>query len=78
MVCPCVRQVLRSSKADGVFMPSCYKHTGNLCMWPDATKVQNVTYAEALADWFVGGSRFSHQLLDDCVGDQPCNANCEC
>ena len=68
---------------DGLFMPSCYQHTGNLCM-RSGSRVRNVSYAALLADWFEspGAGRLPHVLLDDCNAaagtDDPCNAFCDC
>ena len=70
-----------ASANDGLFMPSCYQHTGNLCM-RSGSRVRNVSYAEVLADWFEGRNRVPHVLLDDCnavIGtDDPCNTFCDC
>ena len=74
-----VARVLNSSKkGDGVFAPSCNKHTGNLCMKPSATAVRGVRYAQSVWDWFVGAGLVPHQLVDDCAGDDPCNSHCDC
>ena len=71
----------QSSKHDGLFLPSCYQHTGNLCM-VGGSLVQNVTYGEALGDWFVGKGGIPPILVDDCNGkggtQDPCNRHCTC
>ena len=73
--------VVDSPKSDGIFMPSCYMHTQNLCML-GSSLVRNVSYAQALASWFVGDKSVPHQLLDDCNDhtgkDDPCNDFCSC
>jgi len=68
----------KKTPQDGLFIPSCWMHTGNLCMQSTATKVRGWTLAASLADWFAGGSAVPHTLVDDCVGDGPCNSNCHC
>lgn len=73
-----VNQVLNSSKGDGLFVPSCFEHTTNLCMQPTSSKVRGVLYSESLWNWFEGTRRELHQLVDDCLGDDPCNLNCRC
>ncbi len=75
-----VAQVRGGAKArpDGLFVPSCFEHTGNLCMRASATRVANFTFAQSLYDWFlVENGSVPHQLVDDC-GDGPCNAHCRC
>lgn len=67
--------------ADGLFAPSCYAHTGNLCMKADAvTKVRNVSFAAALHAWMTAEGRVPHQLVDRCPQGQtdPCNPVCSC
>jgi len=64
--------------ADGLFMPSCWKHTGNLCMTSSSSQVQGWRMATSLADWFDDGNAAPHQLIDNCAGDDPCNAHCQC
>jgi hypothetical protein len=73
-----VAQVLSNGKPDGLFVPSCWQHTGNLCMRPSSSKVHGVRYAESLWDWFSADSRYPHRLVDDCTGPDPCNTNCGC
>ena len=63
--------------ADGLWVPSCYSHTGNMCM-RGGTRVRGVSLAASLYDWFVRGSAQPHQLVDDCPGEDPCNPSCEC
>ena len=80
------REVInQTTKRDGLFMPSCFQHTGNLCM-AGGSLIQNVSYAQSLGDWFTAtvdtrGS-LPHQLLDDCNTKQgtqaPCNSRCVC
>ena len=66
-----------SPAADGLFVPSCYSHTGNMCM-KGGTRIGGVSLAESLHDWLVGGSTVPHQLVDTCAGQDPCNPACEC
>ena len=70
------------NSTDGLFMPSCYAHGWNFCMWRNASLIGGVHYADALEDWFEGRNEVSHLLLDDCndrLGtDDPCNINCGC
>lgn len=62
---------------DGIFMPSCWAHTGNLCV-RGGSIIQGTSYAQSLSDWFHGGNAHSHQLIDDCKGADPCNSYCAC
>ncbi len=65
--------------ADGLFMPSCFQHTGNLCMRGGPT-VRGTKLAASLADWFFDVGAVAHTLVDDCapVGSDPCNTFCQC
>ena len=67
----------KKSPADGLFMPSCWAHTSDLCM-KEGPRVKGVTFSQSLGDWFHGGNEVPHQLVDDCQGDDPCNAACHC
>jgi len=66
-----------TSKKDGYFLPACYDHTGNLCM-ASQTSVQDITYAQVLADWFFEKGALSHYLVDNCWHQNgvPCNPVC--
>ena len=68
-----------SKPNDALWMPSCYEHTGNLCMRNDSTRVNGVSFAEALDAWFAGRDG-PHRRIDDCNADtdDPCNTNCAC
>lgn len=74
-----VAQVKASSKPqpDGLFVPSCYQHTDNLCMRATATRINNITFAEALFAWFFARQTVPPQLVDGC-GDGLCNPSCSC
>jgi hypothetical protein len=74
-----IRSVQTSPKAalDGLFVPSCYAHTNNLCL-RRGSRVRNVSYASSLHDWTLERGDVPHQLVDDCLGDDPCNAHCGC
>ena len=61
-----------SAKADGLFVPSCYQHTDNLCM-KGGSRVGGVSYAAALADWCGGTQR---RVVEQCSGSEPCNPSC--
>ena len=61
-----------SAKADGLFVPSCYQHTDNLCM-KGGSRVGGVSYAAALADWCGGTQR---RVVEQCSGSEPCNPEC--
>jgi len=62
---------------DGYFLPSCYDHTGDLCM-ASTTTIRGITYAQALADWFFEKNELSHTLVDECWAPNkgPCNPVC--
>ena len=61
----------------GLFVPSCYQHTSNLCT-RRGSRVQNVSYGASLFDWVVEAGAVPHQLIDDCEGADPCNPHCDC
>ena len=64
---------------DGLFMPSCFEHTGDLCM-KGGPRVRGVGFAESLGDWVFGRGAAPAQLVDDCApaGSDPCNPSCSC
>jgi len=67
--------------ADGLFMPSCFEHTGNLCM-KGGPSVKGTKLAASLADWFFDEGKVAHALVDDCApassSSGPCNTFCKC
>ena len=69
----------KKTPADGLFMPSCFQHTGDLCM-RGGPRVKGVGFAESLGDWVFGRGAAPHQLVDDCApaGSDPCNPSCAC
>jgi len=73
------KQVLQSKKADGLFLISCYTHTGNLCM-RGGSLIKGVSYRESLFDWVGPRSEYPHQLVEACPGEDldPCNPKCDC
>eukprot|EP00750_Incisomonas_marina_P018640 INCI3081.1.p2 GENE.INCI3081.1~~INCI3081.1.p2 ORF type:complete len:135 (+),score=13.95 INCI3081.1:74-478(+) len=76
-----MQQVIESPKNDGLFMPSCYDHTDNLCM-KQGPSVQNATFADALWNWYSETDTHAIHLVDDCNAklgvDGPCNSYCKC
>ena len=59
---------------DGLFLPSCAEHVLT------NQKIQDVTYIDAIGDWFFEkGQLPSHILIDDCkmTDGQPCNPTCK-
>eukprot|EP00755_Sulcionema_specki_P019792 Sspe_Gene.70350::Locus_41535_Transcript_1_2_Confidence_0.800_Length_1450::g.70350::m.70350/K19882/NOTUM; O-palmitoleoyl-L-serine hydrolase len=60
-------------KENGLFMPSCFDHTGNLCPGHDV-QVNGTTFREAAAQWYFDGN--PPRLMDSCDGSLPCNTMC--
>jgi len=72
------KSVLNSTRhQDGYYLISCYDHSGDLCM-ASPTIIQNITYAQALSDWFFEKNVLSHTLVDECWAPDkgPCNTVC--
>jgi len=65
---------LESNFNHSVFMPNCYKHTGNLCM-KGGPRIDGHTYNSSLSDWFFNDVHHAH--YDDC-GEFPCSEVCDC
>eukprot|EP01129_Flabellula_baltica_P008654 TRINITY_DN3464_c0_g1_i1.p1 TRINITY_DN3464_c0_g1~~TRINITY_DN3464_c0_g1_i1.p1 ORF type:complete len:389 (-),score=69.44 TRINITY_DN3464_c0_g1_i1:336-1502(-) len=73
-----IQQVKNSTKPrDGFFMPSCYDHTGNLCVASE-TKVHGYKFVDVIGDWYFQKNVIPHQLIDACwkEGSLPCNPEC--
>jgi len=65
-----------STRRNSIWAPSCYVHTGNLCL-AGSPKVQGLGLKEVAASWYFDGK--DEVLLDECKtspSSQPCNANC--
>eukprot|EP01060_Flectonema_neradi_P006771 TRINITY_DN1462_c0_g1_i1.p1 TRINITY_DN1462_c0_g1~~TRINITY_DN1462_c0_g1_i1.p1 ORF type:complete len:382 (+),score=83.26 TRINITY_DN1462_c0_g1_i1:52-1197(+) len=68
------KYVMASPKANnGLFMPSCYDHTADLCVGHDVM-VNKTTFRQAAGDWFF--NRKTIRYIDDCDGSLPCNTMC--
>lgn len=67
----------RIKRHDGVFMPSCYQHTSNLCMLNESPKILGKTYQELLIGWMYQSNVTQYHYVDFC-GDMPCNSYCKC
>lgn len=73
------------AKGDGLFVPSCFTHTSNICMQHGPT-VQGVQLRDVLPVWFdkdsTVGDGTAHQYFDSCNADEgtadPCNDHCYC
>jgi len=63
---------------DGLFMPSCYEHTANLCMLQQSPMVENRTYAELLTEWLYQSDSGPIHYIDTCDSKLPCNSYCKC
>ncbi len=80
-----VQGPLGMKKGDGLFNPSCYDHTGNICI-AGGPLVNGLRLADVLPNWFesqgptTNASRYQH--VDECnvkMGTQhPCNSRCKC
>jgi hypothetical protein len=60
---------------------SCFEHTDNTCT-RNGTKVQGVSFAQALWSWWSGAGTYDIHLVDDCNSRTgtlgPCNDWCIC
>ena len=62
-----------SRPANGLFMPSCYDHTANLCM---GSNVENTITLRTAAEAFFTGQKVD-RLMDSCTKSVPCNPTCK-
>eukprot|EP00299_Pterocystis_sp_00344_P015588 c7795_g1_i1.p1 GENE.c7795_g1_i1~~c7795_g1_i1.p1 ORF type:complete len:405 (-),score=85.35 c7795_g1_i1:44-1258(-) len=53
---------VNSTKGDGLFLLSCFLHTEGL----ESFTLQNVTFVEAVGDWFWNRNKLPHRLIDNC------------
>jgi len=64
---------------DGLFLPSCISHTGDLGV-KSKTSIRGINQSALLGDWFFQLGKFdSHQIVDDCLMKDPglpCNPTC--
>jgi len=63
---------------DGLFLPSCWAHTGGL-KYPGRTELSGFTTLQAVGDWFFGRGGIPNILVDDCnmpAPGLPCNPTC--
>ena len=68
--------VLNTAKSDGLWLASCFDHTGNYMAKSAANMTINGTrIMDAVGDWFFGRNMMSHHIIDDC-GAPPCNPAC--
>jgi len=70
-----IQQVVNSPKKDGIFLMSCLEHTSDTYV-SSPTVVDGVKQGDAFNDWYFGGGKVPHVLVDDCKGDLPCNPTC--
>merc|ERR1712048_1338168 len=72
-------QVLMKS-GDGLFLASCMSHGEGLGVGPvGTTKVQGLTSAQILGDWFSNKNDLPHFVVDQCDAESaglPCNPTC--
>lgn len=69
-------------KGDGLFAPSCFSHTSNICVQRGPI-VKSKSLREVLPAWFETvdtRNSTTFQLRDDCVDSDgsPCNRHCSC
>ena len=67
-------------KGDGAFVPSCYKHTSNLCI-RGGPEIENTKLSDVLGPWFLEGDpevASQYKKLDTCGSSLPCNTKCHC
>ena len=68
--------VFNTAKPDGLFLASCYSHTGNYMAKSAANMTINGTrMIEVVGDWFFGRNMMPHHVIDNC-GALPCNPAC--
>jgi len=72
--------LVASKPGDAIFLASCFSHGEGLGVGPvGTTKVQGLTSAEVLGDWFNKKSSLPSIVVDDCddeSGGLPCNPTC--
>jgi ribosome maturation protein SDO1 len=61
-----MEMVGNSTKHDGIYMPACFDHTGDLSKFTTSPKINGTTFAESLGDWYFGRGKFPTQLVDTC------------
>eukprot|EP00656_Telonema_subtile_P039862 TRINITY_DN44948_c0_g1_i2.p1 TRINITY_DN44948_c0_g1~~TRINITY_DN44948_c0_g1_i2.p1 ORF type:complete len:387 (+),score=77.55 TRINITY_DN44948_c0_g1_i2:178-1338(+) len=64
-----------SSSDASVFAPSCFEHTGSLCM-RGGPVVKGASFNQSVSRWFFGGQK--QVLVDECGVGMPCNKRCDC
>jgi len=64
--------------SDGLFMPSCYEHTANLCMLGKSPKVEGKSYAQLFTEWLYQDHDEPLHYIDTCESSLPCNTYCKC
>lgn len=80
-----VRGARGAAKGDGLFAPSCFTHTSNMCMSGGPTAA-GVRLRDVLPAWVArddtSADGDTHMFIDACNDadrvDGPCNAHCEC
>jgi len=70
------RQVVQSSKKDGLFFSSCYEHTGGLAVG-GSTRINSYDPTTMLGDWYFDRGTLPRIVIDDCPGTLPCNPSCQ-
>jgi len=72
-------QQVVAKPGDGLFLPSCADHVGNLQIGIGHTTLQGYNSSQGLGDWFFGRNEVPAILIDDCTmtgPGLPCNPSC--
>eukprot|EP01059_Diplonema_ambulator_P017613 TRINITY_DN29621_c0_g1_i1.p1 TRINITY_DN29621_c0_g1~~TRINITY_DN29621_c0_g1_i1.p1 ORF type:complete len:400 (+),score=147.18 TRINITY_DN29621_c0_g1_i1:49-1200(+) len=59
---------------NSLWMPSCYQHTGDLCM-NSTTPINGKQVNEIAQDWYFNNAQV--KIIDGCQSDSPCNPGCD-
>jgi len=60
---------------NGLFAPSCFKHTEDLCM-TIGPQIHGVSYGQSLGSWYFEDNKYPTVLMDHCTTSAVCNRNC--
>lgn len=72
------------AKGDGLFSPSCFSHTVDICVQGGPELLSPSGKVVRMMDLFVpwweqgGSDTFKYQLVDTCSGLDPCGNHCKC
>ena len=73
-----IGDAVNATAKDALWMPSCWQHTGDLCM-RGGPAIRGLRMGGALQEWWLSRGSAERVWIDSC-GDAllPCNAECDC